>query len=268
MMELGDEVRALFDGCDARAEALAGEMRGLVHWSDSRSSQLGVAVSSSLAAAQCCVDRLTALEAVRAQISSRCEEQEEAQVAMNPPKEGLPRLEASPALPAVVSTVRAPQASQHRSEGRPHPGGNAAMPIGLPIRAFFRRSGDGSYERDAQTLITIPVATQLVISFVPHDAGQVAAQAFPPATRAKCASSAMVEAITNEASGPTTSSPPIAQASEPPLEKMETPSQPAASQKPPSRQRRKAPTSSSSRSSSGPGSSSSGSSSDSRSHVN
>lgn len=41
------------------------------------------------------------------------------------------------------------------------------MPFGLPVKSFYRRSGEGRYERDAQTAITVPMSADLLVTNMP-----------------------------------------------------------------------------------------------------
>lgn len=69
-------------------------MQALFHRCEGRSSQLGIAISSSIASARSCSGRLAALEAARAPHMPQPEGHEEAKEARNPPKEGSTHVEA------------------------------------------------------------------------------------------------------------------------------------------------------------------------------
>lgn len=70
------------------------------------------------------------------------------------------------------------------------------MPIGLPVRYFFRRSRDGHYERDAQTAITVPKHADLLITTTPLSLqGLLTAQAQSPPSLAWAGDVDAVQAV-------------------------------------------------------------------------
>lgn len=158
--QLDDMARTTQNNVVRLVDELYAESAAAIQKEVARLRQLGSSMSSCLAFNRSLDEKMRSLESILA--TSRPTELEELVAMMTSPKTGKNGLQqaeghfddASPDTFWHSSLIRGSD-SLERSVGLPGvPTGHATMPIGWPVRAFFRRASANSYERDVQTALT------------------------------------------------------------------------------------------------------------------